>query len=1495
MASDISGPPPGFETDDVGFHEPPAGLPPPPSFGGGDRAEADSDVKSGKPDDDTSREFFDKSDAGARRHQASEGTRREWQWGERTSLSGEDGKVRDDGRSNWSSTAAASGGSEIWTRRRHEDDPWSSGGDPWQRDYGRHRESGERRHDDAMEPWGSHRWSDGRDDRHRVHDHGGFRGAPWADGHRAHGGLDLGSFQWDTKDDGRDNRHRVHDRGGFQGAPRADGRDSAFRLHDQGDLHRWTDSYGGGSDSGLRSEGWQSYTGWQQDHTSQLGWGVWQSFEDQGKGPRPSERLTVPTFTAEDSEDLGNSARSYLRQIEVWKRITRLPPSQLGLVLYQHLGGKAWIAAEELSVARLSTNEGLAYFTSWISARFLDLEVARIGRAFSDFFRKLRRRPGQTVREYNSEYDRLHGRLREVGCSLPEECAAWLYIDRLQLDESQELNLLASVGNRYNLHHLQHAAVLHDRGQRKPWEGNGARPRRTNFAHMTDHTAETDEEDPFDGEDAVPEDVAEAFMTYQSAKERYRNQQRSRGTTGGGNGGDKAPKGDGHSEDRKPSEHRDADRETKLKAMKARSFCGGCGRKGHWHKDDVCPLNRGGDNAKGEASANVAMTTVLPADVFALKHVPSSLLGVADTACARTVAGTQWLQSYSNLLAEIGTRPVLQKECEAYRFGTGKVHYSSFYVVVTFRLGGYNIQVRTSIITGDIPLLLSKTVLGKLGMIYDVENGKADFRAINLKDYVLTTTTSGHPAIPIVPVSLPADKMSDLQIEDLRLQTAEQYMSVCAVAHQGPQVPKYFGIFYEKKLDPSTRIMLSEDRLQRDVFVAWWEKANFDRDFWVETPNTWVRVHMVPRRALFNPSTWRTGSTVQRDMLTASIGNVRSTEGVCCKSGSWLEDVIDQWEFGQVVQPSHPLLWVGRTVFYKAPAPGPDLRAPDHGHGLRAMPEFLGAGESHDEVPAVGRGSASGGNSAPLLDGPRTSSHDQGPRRHFHGEVCEPKDEGTQLDEARRAGGEGKGDGRGCAGSRDQRESPAVGADGSGDYRRHRDDHRAMEGVSVPGNSSVLRSVGPRGDNADGQFIPGADHVCEMVGNADACKGKQDGDQGRRERVRGDGPELPDLDAIKGISEREPSEHPPHFNAIEGVRKREPGEHPPHSNVIEGVLGRSEPILHQGVCEPRGQREYQGDAQAQQLRPQGEERAHHGLPAGPRDPCRDPSPGDQAGPVEGQGPEHECVSTAAGTCGGDAGDGPPSATKSIRCCGVVYDQDCIAEDDYVKGHYNQNTNYNASRYEVVNKDGTPGCRGHNNKHHEHNESQPGARQQLPHPRYGDESFDWADTSFENCQKILEETLAASATGPKRPIQHGEGDDQAHAYVTYGMFTHGGVHGTTRATKEDDGLIQYLNHFGRQHLGEEATWTSISVTRNIACDTHRDSNNLRDTYNYATSFGQRAGGDLWLEEDVDENHANDRDIVWKKDRTGSWVPGKYHKTKNMIFSPFLGPGRAQDGA
>ena len=90
---------------------------------------------------------------------------------------------------------------------------------------------------------------------------------------------------------------------------------------------------------------------------------------------------------------------------------------------------------------------------------------------------------------------------------------------------------------------------------------------------MTDCPDDGEEDDGLENSDEViPEEVAEAYMTFQSAKERYRAQQRSRGTTdsdrdGKGDGRDGDPKGAG------------GDRDAKLKAMKARSFCGGCGRR----------------------------------------------------------------------------------------------------------------------------------------------------------------------------------------------------------------------------------------------------------------------------------------------------------------------------------------------------------------------------------------------------------------------------------------------------------------------------------------------------------------------------------------------------------------------------------------------------------------------------------------------------------------------------------------------------------------------------------------------------------------------------------------------------------------------------------------------------------------------------------------------------------------------------------------------------
>ncbi|CAE6942423.1 RE2 [Symbiodinium sp. CCMP2592] len=943
-----------------------------------------------------------------------------------------------------------------------------------------------------------------------------------------------------------------------------------------------------------------------------------------------------------DTEDLGSSARSYLRQVSAWRQMTLLPQSQQGLVLYQGLTGKAWIAAEELSVSRLGDDSGIDYFISWVSARFLDLE---------------------TIREFNTEYDRLFGRLREVGCNLPQEAAAWMYLDRLQLEEAQELNLLASVGNRYDLLRLQQAAILHDRGQRKPWE-SANKGRKPNYAHVTFNEQDDSDGpgDEFEGE-GIPEEVAEACrVTYQSAKERYRTQQKARGYSGEtGENGTKANGGDG---DRDKGDAKDGGREAKLKMMKSKSFCSGCGRRGHWHRDGCCPLNQNGNGgAKPEGGlSDVAMTTVLPSDVFALRHV-ADLVGVTDTACARTVAGSQWLQAYTDKLSEQGQRPVLRKETEAYRFGTGKIHYSSFYVVVNFELGDCVLQVRTSIITGDIPLLLSKTVLGKMGMVFNVEEGTADFTKIGLRNYKLLTTSSGHPAIPIVPAK--ADSTSPvLQVEDVRLQPKEQYMSVCAVACKSSVTPQYTGIYHEKKLAPGD------------------EQA---------FPLLWIGRAVLYKTQPIAVSTPSAAGDAPCDSPKQQKTLSRMTKA------ELLEEAM---RLGMVVHPS----W---TVI--------ELRA--------VIREFLA--ETTDGDVAKQMKKINSLNLDELKEKARELSVDL-PTKATKGQILKLIRESLNTpDNTLMTIGRWRG-------SEYQEIPPSYGRWAVEEIRRSSNAH------------PDLVRFGRWRENASKAKIPDEDVDASYV----------------TPRNRSSGSAKDSWEAVSATT----------------------------SLVTENTKGKGN---------VKAAKRTTSDAK------------------------------DRSGYMDSQPDETVQAEIAA---------------LELKLA-VLKDKARGRQRGYAEIYVNE--------------------------HHEHYDHVSGTRA---------EADDY---------KLLSDVIG-SKPGPLRAI-HTDPTFEDHAYVTLGMFTHGGVHGVTRATQELDGLVRYLNHFGKAHLPSEASWTSISVTQDVGTEVHRDSNNLRGSSNFCVTFGQGSGGNLWLEtKDLDEAQANGLGIIWKRDKVGAWIPGRtYDNVEKFVeFDPHL---------
>lgn len=137
---------------------------------------------------------------------------------------------------------------------------------------------------------------------------------------------------------------------------------------------------------------------------------------------------------------------------------------------YNNLTGRAWRDAEELDPSLLDSEQGVEVFVDWVKPRYMDREVTKVGRYMSDFFKVLKRTAQQDIREFNQEFDRQVSRLKEVGCTLPDTCLAWWYVDKMRMDNASELNLLASVGNSDSLIKLQDEAIIQDRMNRRMWE-----------------------------------------------------------------------------------------------------------------------------------------------------------------------------------------------------------------------------------------------------------------------------------------------------------------------------------------------------------------------------------------------------------------------------------------------------------------------------------------------------------------------------------------------------------------------------------------------------------------------------------------------------------------------------------------------------------------------------------------------------------------------------------------------------------------------------------------------------------------------------------------------------------------------------------------------------------------------------------------------------------------------------------------------------------------
>ena len=720
---------------------------------------------------------------------------------------------------------------------------------------------------------------------------------------------------------------------------------------------RWAGSYD-------TNESYYNYDG--QD------WRQWHFGHERENKP-PTEKITVPEFSGDGGNDqeVGKSARSYVRKVQVWLRCTRLPPNQRALALYSSLSERAWVYAEELDMDILGSEVGVDYFLEWIQTRFMEVEVSKISQLMGDLFRRCKKRSEQSVREFNVEFERLVLRLHEVRCELPPLVKAWLYVDKLKLNESEELALLASCNNEYDCRKLQQAALIQDRALRHGFGGghHGSNHDNTQArgwkkwkqsVHMTNDvidegtSCEDEPNEDYTGGELVDETVAQehhsAYMAYQGAKARYKEALKGRGV-------------DAESMKKRAEE--------RLKLAKERSYCSACKRRGHWHKDDVCPLRKGSAAAttsgKGEQEAHATTHSVLESrtvhECFMGLGVggkpyeePGGMMAIVDTACTKSVAGYPWFEKFYQMADALELDYEVVDEKDDFRFGASKVVTSEFAVKGWFAIQGQWFRVKIAIVPCAVPLLFSRPVLAKLGMKYDLAAGSVSLSALGVVGLKTHTSETGHPALLIsqFPEQAPPLPEED-EGEEVWVPASEVYMSasrsseqpskdsksqtsfLIPPSHSSSVILEKDFLFYPKKIPAEVHNMLAVDEILSGVaFFTWWSTAQQSNDFWIENDHEMIRVHVTPRRHPFNPSYWKTSDEPLKDALLGRLKGERITEALPCLGEGTIvqrheDSMIDKqfpWSFQQ---------WIGRSRFPKSrareivtslpPDPDPDATA----------------------------------------------------------------------------------------------------------------------------------------------------------------------------------------------------------------------------------------------------------------------------------------------------------------------------------------------------------------------------------------------------------------------------------------------------------------------------------------------------------------------------------------------------------------------------------------
>ena len=454
-------------------------------------------------------------------------------------------------------------------------------------------------------------------------------------------------------------------------------------------------------------------------------------------GAKPNINVPVPILDTD-----GNGYDEWKRDVRRWCKLSKkFTADEKALMIHLSLEGTARTASGEIPDDEFECAEGVENIFTKLDNIFLPDKMQKQFDVYKDMH-TLRKDPESDIHDYVNLFEQKYHKFRQWSGELTDPVLGFMLLISCNLTEEQEQTVRAGLINGISFANMKSTLKrIFGKGQKNQMASTmGNAP--TSSLEVTTPTF------------------------YAESSPRGRRRFRGRGSNGGRYPRSRSMRGRGSWSERdfKPYNGYNLNPVGKDGKINTCVLC-----RSLYHYVRQCPQRKYSEEDMGYKKVHFTLSDNDPKEDVNDQHTgftgfvgctsnqansklsdlvyESRGYAILDSGCSNTVCGETWEKNFIKNLSDSELKEIkVENSNQSFTFGDGRSVTSIRKVTMPCWMGGQRGTIITDVVECNIPLLLSRRTMKRVGMKLDFRN---DVVNVNGRDIKLKVTKSGHYALPL--------------------------------------------------------------------------------------------------------------------------------------------------------------------------------------------------------------------------------------------------------------------------------------------------------------------------------------------------------------------------------------------------------------------------------------------------------------------------------------------------------------------------------------------------------------------------------------------------------------------------------------------------------------------------------------------------------------------------------------------------------------------------